>query len=60
MGSYSDSVLGDYDYVSHQSSEDITPSLDLFFHRDFNPRNTLELQVVGTIMNSDFRRDNNY
>lgn len=55
-----DSVTGQYDYSTKQYSNDLTPSLDLFLRHDFNERNTLEAQVVGTINSSDYRRDNKY
>lgn len=60
FGSYSDSQLGNYDFTNRNKSNDFQPSLDLFFHRDFNKRNSLEIQLVGTLLNSDYRRDNSY
>jgi len=56
----SDSYLGDYDNHNVSKSNDFTPSLDLFFKRDFNDKNSIEAQVVGTLSSSDYRRDNNY
>ena len=55
-----DSELGEYYNFNYSKSKDFTPSLDLFFHRDFNDKNSLEAQVVGTLSSSDYRRDNNY
>ncbi|MDE6402910.1 MAG: hypothetical protein K2K86_03775, partial [Muribaculaceae bacterium] len=55
-----DSELGTYDNNNLATSNDFTPSLDLFLRQDFNDRNTLEVQVVGTLSSSDYRRDNNY
>lgn len=55
-----DTSLGSYDSDNLSTSKDFTPSLDLFFKRDFNEKNALELQVVGTLSSSDYRRDNNY
>ncbi len=55
-----DSELGTYDNNNLATSNDFTPSLDLFLRRDFNDKNTLEVQVVGTLSSSDYRRDNNY
>ena len=60
IGSTIDSALGEYDNTNFTNSEEFTPSLDLFFRQDFNERNTLEAQVVGTLSSSDYRRDNNY
>lgn len=42
-----DTYLGDYDYRNMAKNTDLTPSLDLFFKREFDSRNTLEIQVVG-------------
>lgn len=55
-----DSYLGDYDNSNLTRNKDLTPSLDLFFKRDFNARNSLEVQVVGTLSRSDYRRSNIY
>lgn len=55
-----DSELGTYDNNNLTTSKDFTPSLDLFLRQDFNERNSLEVQVVGTLSSSDYRRDNNY
>ena len=55
-----DSELGIYDNTNLTTSKDFTPSLDLFFHQDFNEKNSIEAQVVGTLSSSDYRRDNNY
>lgn len=55
-----DSELGRYDNFNMSSSKDFTPSLDLFLRQDFNERNSLEVQVVGTLSSSDYRRDNAY
>lgn len=60
MAHTTDSYLGDYDHTSRTTSDDFSPSLDLFFKRDFNDRNALELQVVGTLSSSDYRRTNGY
>lgn len=56
----SDSQLGEYDNYSLTTSKDMAPSLDLFLRRDFGERNTLEVQVVGTLSSSDYRRDYRY
>lgn len=55
-----DSELGEYNGNSSTGSKDFTPSLDLFLHQDFNDKNSLEVQLVGTLNSSDYRRDNNY
>lgn len=55
-----DSELGTYDNNNLTTSKDFTPSLDLFLRQDFNGKNTLEVEAVGTFSSSDYRRDNNY
>lgn len=55
-----DSEQGEYDNNSISSNKALTPTLDLFLHQDFNDKNSLEVQVVGTLSSSDYRRDNNY
>ena len=55
-----DSELGNYDNKNLSTSSDFTPSLDLFLRHDFNDKNSLEAQVVGTLSSSDYRRDNDY
>ena len=55
-----DSEQGEYDNNSVSSNKALTPTLDLFLHQDFNDKNSLEVQVVGTLSSSDYRRDNNY
>lgn len=55
-----DSALGEYSNHSLTTSDDFAPSLDLFFRRDFGARGTLEVQVVGTLSSSDYRRDYRY
>lgn len=60
IGTTCDSYLGEYDVNRHTSSSDFSPSLDLFFRKDFNEKNSLEAQVVGTLSNSDYSRDNRY
>ena len=32
----------------------------LILRHDFNEKNTLEVQVVGTLSSSDYKRDNQY
>lgn len=55
-----DTYLGEYENHNVSSTKDLTPSLDLFLKRDFNDRNALEVQVVGTLSSSDYRRNNEY
>lgn len=55
-----DSELGEYSNNNTSGGHSFTPSLDLFLHHDFNERNSLEAQVVGTLMSSDYRRTNYY
>lgn len=55
-----DSELGTYDNHNLITNKDLAPSLDLFLRQDFNAKNSLEVQVVGTLSSSDYRRDNNY
>lgn len=55
-----DSELGSYDNNNVSTSDDFAPSLDLFFRKDFNEKNSMEVQVVGTLSSSDYRRDNRY
>lgn len=55
-----DSNLGDYNNYNLSTSKDLSPSLDLFFKRDFNEKNAMEVEVVGTLSSSDYRRINRY
>ncbi len=55
-----DSQLGEYDNHNQSVSNGFSPSLDLFLRQDFNPSNCLEVQVVGTLSSSDYKRDNRY
>ncbi len=60
IASNEDSYAGNYDdyYESHQKY--YTPSLDLFFHRDFNDNNSLEIQMVGTLKIDKFNSEDKY
>ena len=60
IGTTTDSELGIYDNTNLTTSKDFAPSLDLFLRQDFNEKNSIEAQVVGTLSSSDYRRDNNY
>ncbi|MDE6856856.1 MAG: hypothetical protein K2J34_10355, partial [Muribaculaceae bacterium] len=55
-----DSYLGDYENDNLTSNKNLSPSLDLFFKRNFNAKNSLEVQVVGTMSSSYYRRSNKY
>lgn len=55
-GDTHDSLNGDYHNESKSSSKSFTPSLDLYLRKDFNSKNSLELEVVGTLSNTDYRR----
>ncbi|MDE6010325.1 MAG: outer membrane beta-barrel family protein [Muribaculaceae bacterium] len=50
----------DYDFDNEQNNRDLSTSLDLYFRRDFNDRNSLEAQMVGSLMDNRYDRDNNY
>lgn len=55
-----DSELGWYDSHNVSKGNNFSPSLDLFLRHDFNDRNSLEAQAVGTLSSNDYRRDNHY
>lgn len=60
IGETTDTELGSYDNYNTSSGKDLAPSLDLFFRHDFNQKNSIEVQFVGTLSASDYRRANNY
>lgn len=60
LASTIDSYLGEYENRNRTYNKSLTPSLDLFLKRDFNDKNALEVQVVGTISSNDYRRTNDY
>lgn len=60
MANTIDSYLGDYENDNMTRNKELSPSLDLFFKRNFNDKNTLEVQMVGTLSASDYRRNNQY
>lgn len=53
-----DSLYGDYSSNNENSDKRFTPSLDLYVRKDFNPRNSLEVEVVGTLSSTDYRNRN--
>lgn len=60
IGHFFDSELGEYDSHNQNRTNVFAPSLDLFLRRQFNSKNSIEVQVVGTLNSSDYRRDNKY
>lgn len=60
LANTTDSYLGEYENHNLTSINDLAPSLDLFFKKGFNDKNALEVQVVGTLSSSDYRRNNQY
>ncbi len=60
LGDAHDSQLGNYDYKYNVTDKELSPSLDLFLRRDFNDKNSLEVQVVGTLSSDDYKRTNIY
>lgn len=60
IGHTSDSALGEYDFRNRNSSHSYTPSLDLYFRRDFNAANSLEAQVVTTLSSDKYTQQNLY
>ena len=60
IGETMDSELGDYSNYNVSKDNSFAPSLDLFLRQEFNDRNSLEVEVVGTLSNTDYRRDNSY
>ena len=44
-----DSLVGDYDYKNNTINNKFNPSLDLFFRYDFNEKNSIEIEEVGTL-----------
>lgn len=59
-GSITDSFEGDYSERTFTQDGPLAPSLDLFLRHDFNDRNSLEVQLVGTLNTDDYRRNNTY
>lgn len=59
-GRVSDSELGEYSYSNQTLNDVFNPSLDLFFRYDFNDKNSIELEAVGTTSNSKYRYSSLY
>lgn len=57
-GDTHDSLAGDYSNEYKSNSKRFTPSLDLYLRKDFNSNNSLELEFVGTLSSTDYRRTN--
>ena len=55
-GSTHDSLNGDYSNNSKSDSKSFTPSLDLYLRKDFNSNNSVEVEFVGTISSTDYRK----
>ena len=60
FGHTKDTELGEYETDNKSTGKDFSPSLDLFFKRDFNDKNALEVQLVGTLSSEKYFRDNRY
>ncbi len=56
----SDSYLGDNHNNMLSTNDQLSPSLDLFFKKDFNEKNALEVQVVGTYSYAHYDRNSEY
>ncbi len=59
-GDVKDSSAEDYAVDNHIQDNSLPLSLDLFLHHDFNTKNSLEAQVVGTLNNLDYSYTNRY
>lgn len=55
-----DSELGEYNYSNKTKNDAFNPSLDLFFRYDFNEKNSIEIEEVGTINTSKYRYSSIY
>lgn len=60
IGKTFDSVAGQYDNLDKNSSRAFTPSLDIFFRRDFNEKNSIEAEVVGTLNTDRYRSSHTF
>lgn len=60
LGHTDDSAVGIYDWTNKNQSHQVTPSLDVFLRHDFDEKNSLEAEVVGTLGSDDYRRTNTY
>lgn len=59
-GHTDDTVLGEYDNRLESGTRVWRPSLDLFLHHDFNEKNSIEVEVVGSLAETDYRYNNHY
>ena len=59
-GNVIDSQLGVYSYINKTTNDAINPSIDLFFRYDFNDKNSLEIEEVGTMSHSKYRYNSLY
>jgi hypothetical protein len=60
IGNYDDTLLGTYTGLNKTTDKELSPSLDLFLRHDFNDKNTLEVEVVGTLSSDDYNRKTDY
>lgn len=60
IGNVADSESGDYSYNNKTTNTSFNPSLDLFLRYEFNDKNSLEIEEVGTISNSKYRYSSLY
>lgn len=49
-----------YDKYNPNKSKSYSPTLDLYFRKNFNEKQTLELNASGTILSGDFSREMHY
>lgn len=59
-GTFDDSRLGTYSFNTKSKGKTSSPSLDLYFRRDFNHSNTIEAEVVATYTSQNYDRANRY
>lgn len=60
IGETYDSYYGKYTNRNLTTNSSFTPSLDLFFKHNINEKNSIEVQVVGTLGSSKYRRNNRF
>lgn len=60
IGNTIDSELGNYENLNETKDDSFSPSLDLFLRKDFNEKNSLEVQVVGTLGSDKYSRLNGF
>lgn len=55
IGIDKDTYFGDYSTYRKTSANSVNSSLDLYLRHDFDKKNSLEVEVVGTLSTPDFR-----